>query len=482
MSWLRTLANQWLLPSETVTEADVERGLRAGHWESVYSIIMLSLVGNVFLSAWALRVGASMTYVGLLNGAGMAAIVVQLPAIWLTARWPQRKLFWALTQVAGRLSWLILAALPLVVSAPERVRALTLGLVYVAYLFINLGGPAWMAWLRDFIPEERMGHHLGTRNAAGLVAGSAAGILAGLLVDKAGTHVGPGIYNLLFGIGGIAGCAALVFGLRQPEPRVEVDRGSFLSMVLEPMRDGNFRRYIHFMVAWGVASMLALPFTTAYMIERLQMDMSWAVGLVMLGQTVMACFMPIWGRLSDRLTSKSVLAVCCPLYLMLYPVWILAGNIPSQTARQGMVILLHILFGLANGGLVIATTKLLLKCAPRGGAAAYGGLNATTVGVSAVISPWVGGQLADRLETAEFSIQAGDWLHLRLAGLDYVFLAALFAGLYGWKRARAIRETGEVKEMVILGEMAGEIWGVVRAGGRHAKRGLSGVASWVGKR
>lgn len=473
-------------PVDVLTDADIARGLRAGHFEAVFSISMLSLVSGAFLSGWALKSGASMTYIGLLNAAGAAAIVIQFPAIWMAAQWPRRKLLWGVTQLTGRLIWLLLALLPLFVSSLENIRAISLVLVYAGFMFLNVAGPAWTSWLRDFIPEERMGRHLGSRMATGLITGSAVGILGGFLVDyfKDGPRMGGWIYNALFALASLAGLAGVFFGLRQPEPRVEKQGGSLYALLMGPLRDLNFRRYIYFMLAWGFAGFLALPFTMAYMLSRLGFDMRWAVGMAMLSQIMTALFMPMWGRLSDRFTSKSVLSIACPMFLMAYPLWLLSGNVESEMIRYGIVIALHLIFGLASGGMAVATGNLVMKFAPRGKAAAYSGLNATTTGLTAIVSPWLAGLLADRLKEIELTFSISFTTPslqkflpvITLEGLDYLFILAFMGGLYGWHRLLAVEEQGEVEEEVILGAMMSEMLGGVRLAGHHAKRGFRKIA------
>ena len=476
-----------LLPVDQLDPREVERGLVAGYLESASTHVMFSLIGGAFLSGWALQQGASMTYVGLLNAAGAAAVIVQLPAIWLAARYPRRKLLCSSTQALGRLMWLVIALLPLVIVSPERILSVTLVALYASFLLMNLGGPAWTAWIRDFVPEDRMGRHLGRRISIGLIVGSAFGLLGGLLVDavKDVRVQGLGVYNLIFALGALAGLAGIGFALFQPEPRAEPDPSRFARLVTDPLRDLNFRRYIHFMLAWGLAGFLALPFTTAYMLKRLNMDMSWVVGMVLLSQVMTALFMPMWGRLSDRFTSKSVLSVTCPMFLLPYPVWILAANVEPGAIRYGLVIALHMVFGLANGGMMVATGNLLMKFAPRGRAAAYAGLNGTTMGVAAIVSPWLGGKLADQLAGVELAFSltlntpSAERLLpvIRLAGLDYIFLAALAGGLYGWHRLLAVKETGEVEEPIILNAVISEVWSGFRLAGHHARRGIRHVTT-----
>ena len=476
---------QKLGPSETVTPEAIERGLRAGHWEAAMSLALFSLIGGAFLTGWALQLGASMTYIGLLNAAGAAALVVQLPGAWISSRWPERKKLWTITQIPGRALWMLIPLLPLVMTTPTHARGWALVLIYLSFVLMNISGPAWSSWLRDFVPEDRMGRHLGTRVATGLVAGGVVGLLGGVLVDriKGDTPHMLFIYGTLFGVGALVGLLGVLFALRQPEPRAEADPRSFFSLVAAPLADTNFRRFLHFMLAWNLAAFLAAPFGTAYILNRLHMDMRWAVGLGVLIQLVMALFMPMWGRLTDRFTSKSVMSIVCPLSLLTYPAWILAGNVQSDFMRIGLLVALHVIGGLAAGGMIVASSNLLMKFAPRGRAAAYAGLNASAMGVAAMISPWLGGQLADRLADVEFAFTLSlttPQLHkvlpmVHIVGIDYAFLAALIGGLYGWHRLLAVKEVGEVEELIILGALVTEFWTGIRLVQRRATRGIKHI-------
>ena len=154
-----------LRPKECIDESEVQSGLQALLYDGICAQVMGVFTGGAFLVAFALLLGASNVVIGLLAAIGPLTQILQIPAIFLVDRTGLRKTLVVLNSFVSRLFWLVVAVLPWVVPAEQRVSVLLLCL----FLYFGLGtisGCAFNSWMRDFIPERIMGSYFGKRMAA----------------------------------------------------------------------------------------------------------------------------------------------------------------------------------------------------------------------------------------------------------------------------------------------------------------------------
>ena len=475
----------WLKPQDSVSDADVDRGLRMLLYDGLTVQVMGVLTGGAFLVAFALMLGASNKVIGLLAAVGPFSQLLQIPAIYLTDRIRMRKLLTVTAAVMSRVFWFVIAAIPWFL--PEELRIP----VFLAALFAHFGfgavaGCAFNSWIRDFVPESIMGSYFGRRMAMMTALGAALSLVGGVGVDQYRQHVGTeqGAYTILFVVGAVFGLLATFYMARVPEPRMvpASDKG-LLKVLAEPFRDQNFRQLIKFLGIWNFAVNLAAPFFTVYMLKRLGLSMSWVLGLAVVSQLVNVLFFRIWGGLADRFTNKSVLAASGPLFMLSILIWPFTTMPDRHFLTIPLLVVIHALAGVSTAGVAIASGNLALKAAPRGRATAYLATNALVSGVAATIAPILAGFTADWFETQEVSLtfrwastaaESHDFQMsaINLRGLDFLFLMAFGLGLYAVHRQLAVREAGEVEDGVVLQHLYVEVRKSVRhvstvAGLRH---------------
>jgi hypothetical protein len=120
-------------------------------------------------------------------------------------------------------------------------------------------------------------------------------------------------YSIRFTIGLVG-----LFGIsRMPEPQMHSDSSvSIWQLLAKPVRDPNLRGLLKYITAWTFAINLAGPFFVVYLIERIQIDLGMVTVLVVISQVTNLVVLRMWGRLADRFSNKSVLAVSSPLFLL----------------------------------------------------------------------------------------------------------------------------------------------------------------------
>lgn len=462
---------KWIKPRNELTPPEVDRGLRMLLYSGAFGQAMVTLTGGAFLVAFALALGASNRTIGLLAAIGPLAQAMQVPAVLLVESTRARKALVVGGAAFVRLGWLGIAAVPWLVPESQRLPAFLVSLLALSCV-ASVVGCGFNSWIRDLVPERRMGRYFGRRMAIAVSVAAALSLAAAAVVDRARQAVGNdvAVYTALFAIGALVGLVGVVFLARTPEPRMlRSEDGGLLAVLAQPLKDRNYRRLMAFLGTWGFATSFAAPFFTVYMLKRLDLSMTWVLAMVVLSQLFNVAFFRIWGRLADRFSNKSVLTVAGPLLMVAFLVWPFTTMPETYFLTIPLLVMIHVLGGISTAGVALCTGNLALKIAPRGRATAYLATNALVTGMAATVAPILAGLAADgladqtlRVDLGWFSGAAESARHfdvpaISLTGLDFVFVAAFVVGLYSLRRLRRVREEGEVTEAVARSEFYAEV-------------------------
>jgi MFS family permease len=452
----------WLRPKDDLGASEIEHGMRMLVRDAVFAQSMLVLTTGAFLVAFALLLGASNIVIGLLAAVGPIAQTLQIPAILLVEKARRRKVIAFVTITLSRLSVLGIAVLPWVV--PVRI-ALPVFLVFL-FLYFGLGavgGCAFNSWFRDVVPVERINNVLTRRLTWATLAGAILSFAAAYGIDVYKAHFANpiGAYSVLFAVGCLAGLVSMYYLMRTPEPRMpSLGYANLRALLAEPLRDRNYRNFLVFLGSWNFAVNFAAPFFIVYMLVRLDLSMTAVLSLSLLGQIFNVLFFGIWGRLADRYSNKSVLLLSVPWFFFSYLLWPFTTLPERHLMTVPLLIIIHILSGIATAGVALSAGNLAYKSAPFGRAASYLAVNALVSGVAAALSPILAGFAAEAFAPYElrFALSWSRWqenlVHMNvpaidLRGMDFLFIMAFVFGLYAIHRLMPIRENGEVSERVL---------------------------------
>lgn len=454
-----------LTPDATISPERLEEGKRALVKDAAWASMVGALYGGVILVGFALELGATPWHIGLLAAIPFLAQLAQLPAIALIERLRQRRKI-AVTAVSA--SRLIIAALALVALIPDRASALytLLAAQVVITVFGSVGGCSVNSWLHQLLARDGLGALFSRRLFWSTVLASAGAMSAGYLVQHWPGAERLHAYALSFLVAGMVGFISSYYLATVPEP-VMVRTGPptpLAEMLGAPFRDAGFRRVIVFMASWNFASNLAGPFVTVYLLQQLAYGMGTVTTLWIASQIANALTMYLWGRISDRLSNKGILAVALPAYfasLIALPFSVIPH---PHSFTLPLLYLIHVVMGTAAGGIALATGNLGLKLAPQGRGTAYlaaVGLAGATAGGLASIS---GGALADWFATRELSVfvhftsasAAHEVVVMSFRHWEFLFGISFLCGGYVLHALSRIREGEEVSERVVIQEFVSE--------------------------
>jgi MFS family permease len=231
-----------------------------------------------------------------------------------------------------------------------------------------------------------------------------------------------------------------------------------------PFCDSNFRRLIVFVGSWNVASNIAAPFIAVYLLQQLWFPLSTVMILTVMSQVANALTLYLWGRVSDRLSNKGILAVALPIYFASLFGLVFSAVPEPHFMTLPLLVLVHVFMGAAAGGIGLACGNISLKLAPHGEATAYLAAVSLTVSLAGGAAPMLGGALAEFLDVAQLSIVvrwasgllSDEVAVLRFAHWEFLFGISVLAGFYVMHRLSLVREGHEVAQREVVQELSFE--------------------------
>jgi hypothetical protein len=131
-----------------------------------------------------------------------------------------------------------------------------------------------------------------------------------------------------------------------------------------------------------------------------------------------------------------------------------AGTVP-------LLIIIHIVAGIATAGVNLASGNIALKLAPAGNSTAYLASSSMVNALAGGIAALCGGAFADLFATWELTLTL-NWHDtnqtlaveaLSFSHWDFFFFFATVFGLYALHRLSLVNEEGDVKNSIVLGLM-----------------------------
>lgn len=468
-----------LAPKDHISRDDVRTGLSYIVKDSLASMTMLTLTGGVFLVAFGLKLGASNTVIGLLAAIAPLSQLIQIPSIFLVEKVRARRRIAVYFAGASRFFLLFIALIPFLFPLNIGLLLLILGLLLHTSLNAVLVC-SWNSWMSDLIPRKVLGAFHSKRLVLATGLGMILSLAAALSIDHF-KKVQPDYeiysYSVLFFFSFIAGMIGVCFISSIPEPRMIISehKVKFSELLLRPFKNVNYKNLIIFLGSWHFAVNLAAPFFTVYMLKRLSLSLSTVIGLSVLSQIVSMTFFRIWGRISDRFSNKSVLAVSGPLFIICILAWTFTTLPEKHVLTIPLLVLIHIFMGIATSGVALAAGNIGIKLAPRGEGTSYLAAITLVTSLAAGTAPILGGRFVDFFGSRELSLNLvwkSPSKHIVMNTLDFqqwdfFFFFAFIIGLYSIHRLVTVKEMGEVTERVILNELMSEL--------RRGMRNLSTV-------
>jgi MFS family permease len=450
-----------LAPQATITPEERERGLRFLLIDAAFATAIGALNSGVVLLALALHIGASQVEIGLIAAIPLLTQMLQAPAVTLVERIRRRRLISVACVFGARLALPVYAMVPLIPNRNVAVGVL-IAAALLHYGLNAVGACSWNSWMRDLLPEGRLGAFFARRNLYGTVVGAVATLLAALALGDTGRSDAGGdrVYVTLYLVGFVFGLFSTASLARVPEPMMARRRGrpSLRRLLIRPLRDRNFRSVLRYLASWQFAVNIATPFFTVYFVRVLGFSVGFVLVLTVVSQLANAAVVRGWGSLSDRFTNKSVLRVASPLFLLCIVGMAFADEFDTTHARQAYLLILHLVMGAAGAGVGLAAGNIVIKLSPTGAATSYMATNALVGALASGCAPIVGGRLTEFFARRQLTLSL-DWTSpsgtaelfgINISHWEFFFLLSAAIGLYALHRLTTVTEPGSVEGRQVI--------------------------------
>lgn len=448
-----------LLPSDNLTEKQVQSGLKYFIQEGLAAEAMATFTGGTFLVAMAVLLKASNFQIGLLAALPILTNVFQLLSIWLVQKYKNRRAISVICSFFARVPLFVIGLLPLVFSTGTSINVL-LFFLFFHYFFTSVSGASWNSWFKDIIPEKILGTYTSRRTRMIQVLNVTLSLEVAMVIDFIKSDFPKyelTAYAVMFVLGGIAGMLGVRFLSQAPEPKTTLENEKLLKLFSKPLKDKNFRNLLTFHSFYAFATNLALPFFVVYMMKTIGLSFAWIIALGLLAKFGSILSLKFWGAFSDKYSNKTIIAICAPTFITCILSWTFAAMTPNKATSILLLAVIHIVSGISAAGIDLAIGNLAVKLAPKNEAIAYISARNIVVAVFSAISPMIGGLMADFFSTHQLLWNI-EWqgptgittFHLlELQNWNFFFVISAFLALLSIRLVGKIKEKGEVHKGMV---------------------------------
>lgn len=409
---------------------EVKRTMRLSLIEGGLVQVFLNWTSGSVIIGYLLSLGASPTHIALVGSVPFLAQVVSPLGAWAAERLGQRRSLSIVIAVASRLLWLLTAFVPqMPIPAAAAPTAMVL-LVFLGASFQAANGTVWTAWMGDVVPESRRGRYFGLRTGVLGIVGMAANLGAGAFLDAVAA---PLSFQLVIGVGVVSALLGSVLLVWHHDPPTPKRRVTAKALLLTPLRDANFRRFLRFAAYWQFMVLLGAPFVIPYFLEEVGMTFTQVAYWSSIAAVTSLATTTLWGRVADAAGNRSVLAVGTFVAGALLPAnWILAG----LTGNLTFIWLSAFFDAVAWGAITPAIFNLALVTAPREGRVSFVAAYSLVTGVAGFLGGAFSGPLLGLFQSLSTPALPPGW-----SGYHTLFAISAVGRIFAWVLLKRVAET-----------------------------------------
>ncbi|MDZ7995023.1 MAG: MFS transporter [Nostoc sp. EfeVER01] len=438
--------------SPRISKDGIRRSLRASTVDGVFAAVFSIGTGGILLGNFLVGLDASPVVFGMVSSIPMLVNLFQPMGAYLSERSTSRFQYSLRTHGIGRLLWLILVIGIVSFSwgglNSNQLVILSLLILVCSHLLGGLGAASWLSWIAMLVPRQLRGRYFGLRNSLAKLTELVGLPIAGLAVSHwyGGPIQGYGVILLLGIIFGIVSLGCQYFQVdinpqlkntyyanssqtseiqsdSAPNEPSEISEPISLPQMPTPQnqidssiwKNSNFFVFLLYFGSWTFAVNLSAPFFNLYLLDTLNLDVSWVTFYNSLRAGAHMLMLIVWGRLADKIGNRPILISTGILIAVIPWLWLKMGSSPIDLWLW--LPLLHIFIGANWGGVDLCNNNLQIEIAPVKNQSIYFATAAAVAGASGALGATIGGfiaQFAGSFGIAEVFIVSGV---LRLASL-----------------------------------------------------------------
>lgn len=392
---------------------DYEKGRKYFIYEGSTSMVIFSLASGAFISGFANSLGATEGFSGIIGAIPALTGVIQIFSSLFFEKIEHRKFLISLFSFLGRLLFGAVFLIPMLILN-KGLSLYTLLIIYtIAFLLLGFVAPPISGWLVDLTPDHIRGKYLARKDAVSLAFVTFATLAFGKVLDLFRNNNYEYIGFAIIGIGIIVlAFFHLYFVSSIKEPLVNKRNNSVTlkKAILEPVMNKSFRKVVLLFVIWNIALFIALPFFSVYMVTRLHLSYTYIMIMGLISAIARVFVVKYWGSFADNKSWEKATKYSIATLALCHFSW---GFVNNQTIIV-LVPIMHVLAGIAWGGVSIALFNIQFLYAPKesrtiyiGGCAAYGGV----IGFASTI---IGSKILNALREYNISINGFEFSNMQI--------------------------------------------------------------------
>ena len=319
-------------------------------------------IGSPATTKFFLHLGANDLHIALVGGVPTVMLSMFFVGALLANRLTRRKPTFFRLFIPGRLLFLPVAFIPLIVpDAPINwVMGAIIVMIALHGAMNNVGETLFQSWLADLIPHRILNRYLGGRQVWMSLT-----TVVSLLAVSAFVYLSDWPITVKFPVLVTVGVALgladvlLFFGIREPPHTAVRDRHP-LALLIEPVRHRDYRTFLRFMCVWRTGFLLTGAFAHYYLLKVLGVRLVHLILLQCVLLAVNAVTARAWGRLADKHGHRPILTICAALK----PIYAMSFFLMTPANAVWVLLPIMVLDGVVNSGLSVATQGYRIKMAP----------------------------------------------------------------------------------------------------------------------
>jgi MFS family permease len=413
-------------PTPRISKDAIRSSLKASTTDGIFAAVYSIGTGGILLGNFLVELNASAMIFGMVSSIPMLVNLFQPMGAYLSERSTSRFQYSLRTHGIARLLWLILV----------------IGIITFS----------WLSWIATLVPRRLRGRYFGLRNSLGNLTELISLPIAGLAVSHwyGGTIQGYGVILFIGVIFGIISLGCQFFQVdvnpqlqntyyanssetsqitseiqsdSTPNEPGEISEAISLPQTPTPQnkinnsiwKNSNFLVFLLYFGSWTFAVNLSAPFFNLYLLDTLNLDVSWVTFYNSLRAGAHMVMLIVWGRLADKIGNRRIL-IFTGIFIGVVPwLWLNIGSSPLDLWLW--LPLLHIFIGSNWGAVDLCNNNLQIEIAPVKNQSIYFAIAAAVAGTSGALGATIGGliaQFAGSLGIVEVFIVSGIF---RLASL-----------------------------------------------------------------
>ncbi len=395
-------------------KVSVRTSLKASTIDGSLSTVFSNITGGVLLSSFLLNLGASPFEIGMLTSLPMVVNLLQPLGALLSNRSNSRHDYGIWTFLPSRLLWLVLLIGIIFnrtnTDLSKQLVYLTLILVGLSNTLAALGSASWMSWLAALVPPKLRGRYYSVRSIVSNITSLLSLPIASFIISnwQGGAIAGYGIVLSIGILAGLASLACQQFMVDVNPQRYQTviqvgnrirnwrerHQDNLFNSLIAPFKDRNLIVFLIYFALWGFAVNLSTPFFNLYMLDNLDVDITWVTLFNSLSNGANMLMLLVWGRLSDRFGNRPLL-LFAGIAIAITPIfWLLTGIEQVQSQLWICLLVFHLFLGGTWAAIDLGTNNIQIAIAPLQHHATFFAIVSAVAGVGSALGTTAGGILA----------------------------------------------------------------------------------------